>query len=101
VVESLPPHLLILGAGYVALELAQAMRRLGSRATMIEREQRFLAREDENVAIALKGVLEAEGIEIMMGAEVRRISGRSGTKVTLEAVVDEKPPHFNFPHPLG
>src|SRR5262249_46231405 len=50
--ERLPDHLVILGGGYVGLEFAQAMRRFGSRVTIIERGPRLLAREDPDVAEA-------------------------------------------------
>jgi pyruvate/2-oxoglutarate dehydrogenase complex dihydrolipoamide dehydrogenase (E3) component len=79
----LPGHLIILGGGYVGLEFAQAMRRFGSRVTIVEQSQRLLPREDDDVAQALTQAFLSEGIEILTGAQVMQIEGRSGAHVTL------------------
>jgi pyruvate/2-oxoglutarate dehydrogenase complex dihydrolipoamide dehydrogenase (E3) component len=85
--DTLPEHLLVLGGGYIALELAQAMRRLGSRVAVYERAPRLLPREDPDIGDAVRALLEDEGIEINTGAEVSRVSGRSGERVALHALV--------------
>ena len=79
--DILPKHLLVLGAGYVGLEFAQAMARFGSRVTVIDRSERLLPREDEDVAAALGQLLAAEGIEFRLGSTVASVSGRSGESV--------------------
>jgi pyruvate/2-oxoglutarate dehydrogenase complex dihydrolipoamide dehydrogenase (E3) component len=86
--DTVPEHLLILGGSYVGLELAQAMRRLGSRVTVCERDERLLPREDRDIAEAVRQLLEDEGIAIITSADVSRVSGRSGDRVALHAVVD-------------
>jgi pyruvate/2-oxoglutarate dehydrogenase complex dihydrolipoamide dehydrogenase (E3) component len=48
--DTVPEHLLVLGGGYVGLELAQAMRRFGSRVTFIDRNDRLAHRGDEDVS---------------------------------------------------
>ena len=68
--EDLPPHLIIVGGSYVGLEFAQMYRRFGSDVTIIEKEPRLLPREDVEVAAAIQGVLEAEGIQIRLGARM-------------------------------
>src|SRR5262249_58196153 len=60
--ERLPAHLVVLGGGYVGLEFAQAMRRFGSRVTVIQRGPQLLEREDPDVADALREVLTGEGV---------------------------------------
>ncbi|MGI3903619.1 MAG: dihydrolipoyl dehydrogenase family protein [Janthinobacterium lividum] len=85
--ETLPEHLLILGGGYIALELAQAMRRLGSRVTVCERAERLLMREDPDIAAEVTDLLQAEGIAIVTGVGIDRVSGRSGDAVTLHGRV--------------
>ncbi len=85
--DTVPAHLLILGGSYVALELAQAMRRLGSRITICEREERLLPREDPDIAEAVRHLLQGEGIAIITSAHVDRISGRSGDGVALHAMI--------------
>src|SRR5215813_11097947 len=81
--ERLPGHLVILGGGYVGLEFAQAMRRFGSRVTIIQRGPRLLQREDPDVAQALLELMKDEGIEVLLQAEVLSVTGSSGTGVTL------------------
>jgi pyruvate/2-oxoglutarate dehydrogenase complex dihydrolipoamide dehydrogenase (E3) component len=76
--DRLPEHLIVLGGGYVGLELAQAMRRFGSRVTMIERGPRLAGREDPDIGAALLELFHDEGIEVLLGAEARRVEGRSG-----------------------
>lgn len=86
--DVLPEHLLILGGGYIGLELAQAMRRLGSRVTVCERNERLLPREDSDIADAIRQLLEDEGIAVITSAHVDRVSGRSGDKLALHAMID-------------
>ena len=82
--ERLPEHLIILGGGYVGLEFAQAMRRFGSRVTIIQRGPQLLEREDPDVADALSELMQDEGIEVMLQAELLSVAGRSGTGVKLK-----------------
>jgi pyruvate/2-oxoglutarate dehydrogenase complex dihydrolipoamide dehydrogenase (E3) component len=81
--ERLPGHLVILGGGYVGLEFAQAMRRFGSRVTVIQHGPRLLKREDLDVADALCELLTDEGVEVLLQTEVLSVTGRSGTGVAL------------------
>ena len=81
--DHLPAHLVVLGGGYVGLELAQAYRRFGSRVTIIEQGPRIIAREDPDVADQVKRVLVAEGIAILESAQITRVQGRSGERVSV------------------
>jgi pyruvate/2-oxoglutarate dehydrogenase complex dihydrolipoamide dehydrogenase (E3) component len=67
--QELPAHLLIIGGSYVGLEFAQMYRRFGSDVTVIEKELRLLSHEDPEVSAAIQSALEAEGIQIRLGAE--------------------------------
>ncbi len=78
-----PRHLLVLGGGYVGTELAQAMRRFGSKVSVIDRNARLVQEEDEDVTEALQSLLTDEGIDIILDAHVKRISGKSGQSVTI------------------
>ena len=80
-VEVVPPHLIILGGGYSGLEFAQAMRRLGSQLSVLERGSRILKQEDEDTSSALTDILKSQGIEFHTSVSVQRVSGRSGTNV--------------------
>jgi pyruvate/2-oxoglutarate dehydrogenase complex dihydrolipoamide dehydrogenase (E3) component len=74
----------VLGGGYVGLEFAQAVRRFGSRVTIVQRGHRLLDREDPDVSAALLELMHDEGIEVMLQAEVLRVAGLSGASVTLQ-----------------
>jgi len=85
--ERLPEHLVILGGGYVGLEFAQALRRFGSQVTIVQHAPRLLEREDPDVASALLDLMREEGIEVLVQAEVQKITGHSGTGVALQVRV--------------
>jgi pyruvate/2-oxoglutarate dehydrogenase complex dihydrolipoamide dehydrogenase (E3) component len=82
--ERLPEHLVVLGGGYVGLELGQAMRRLGSRVTLIERGSQLTSREDADVAEAIFELFRDEGIDVLLHADVLNVKGVSGEHVHLE-----------------
>jgi pyruvate/2-oxoglutarate dehydrogenase complex dihydrolipoamide dehydrogenase (E3) component len=82
-VDYLPSHLIVLGGGFVGLEMAQAYRRFGSKITIVERGPQIMSREDRDVAEELQKILRAEGIEILLETETLKVEGRSGEKVSL------------------
>ena len=81
--DQIPEHLLVLGGGYVGLEFSQAMRRFGSEVTIIERNERLVHHEDEDVTDALRSLFEDEGIDMVLNTRVKRISGKSGKSVSI------------------
>jgi pyruvate/2-oxoglutarate dehydrogenase complex dihydrolipoamide dehydrogenase (E3) component len=81
--DRLPEHLIVLGGGYVGLELSQAFRRFGSRVTVIESGPQLAAHEDPDVGTALQDLFVGEGIEVLFETQIRRIEGRSGHRVRL------------------
>jgi pyruvate/2-oxoglutarate dehydrogenase complex dihydrolipoamide dehydrogenase (E3) component len=81
--DEIPEHLLVIGSGYVGVELAQAMRRFGSRVSVIGRRGRLMPQEDDDVGEALRSLLEDEGIDILLRARVQRVSGTSGSSVNV------------------
>jgi pyruvate/2-oxoglutarate dehydrogenase complex dihydrolipoamide dehydrogenase (E3) component len=81
--DQVPGQLIVIGGGYVGMELSQAMRRFGSEVTVIDRNDRLLSREDDDVTEALANLFRNEGIETVLDASVRRISGKSGDAVTV------------------
>ncbi len=70
---ALPEHLILLGGGYIGLEMGQFYRRMGSRVTVIERNDRIAANEDDDVCKALQPILEKEGIAFNLSTTVTRI----------------------------
>ena len=85
--DRVPEHLLVIGGGYVGIELSQAMRRFGSQVTIIGRNPRLMPKEDEDVREALSRMLQDEGIETLLAARVKQLSGKSGDAVSI--VVDQ------------
>ncbi len=81
--DELPGHLLIIGGGYVGLEMAQAFRRFGSKVTVIDRNDRLMNREDDDVAEALRDLFEDEGVGLIFKAQIKSVSGRSGESVRI------------------
>jgi pyruvate/2-oxoglutarate dehydrogenase complex dihydrolipoamide dehydrogenase (E3) component len=81
-VDFLPRHLLVVGGSYIGLEFAQMYRRFGARVTVIEMAPRLVAREDPDVSQGLKEILEAEGIEVRLGAECLNVS-RKGKNIAV------------------
>src|SRR5262249_13750444 len=81
--DNVPEHLLVIGGGYVGIELSQAMRRFGSQVSVIDRNKRLMSREDEDVCQALRSLLEDEGINILLNSVIKRVSGKSGQSVSI------------------
>ena len=80
-VDVVPEHLIIIGAGYVGLEFAQAMSRFGSKVTIIDHNHRVIHGEDDDVTEGLQSLLEDEGVDLILSAKLKRISGTSGRSV--------------------
>ncbi len=89
--EVLPDHLVVIGAGYIALEFAQIFNRLGSRVTVLQRSEQFLPKEDEDIAAMIKALLEDEGISIRTGVEFGGITGSDTITVNLKTGNGEEP----------
>jgi pyruvate/2-oxoglutarate dehydrogenase complex dihydrolipoamide dehydrogenase (E3) component len=83
--DRLPQHLIVVGGGYVGLELSQAMRRFGSQVTVIEAGPQLAGREDPDIGAALLELFHDEGIDVLLETHVSRIEGRSGQKVRVHA----------------
>jgi pyruvate/2-oxoglutarate dehydrogenase complex dihydrolipoamide dehydrogenase (E3) component len=83
--DRVPEHLFVLGGGYVGLEFAQAMRRFGSRVTIVERNPRLIHREDEDISAAMLELFRDEGIDVLTNTRITRVEGKSGALVRLNA----------------
>ena len=79
--DRVPEHLVVMGGGYVGLELAQAMRRFGSRVTVIESGRQLASKEDGDVGTALLELFHDEGIEVALETAIQQIEGRSGQQI--------------------
>lgn len=83
--NELPEHLLIIGGGYIGLEMAQAFRRFGSKVTVIDRNDRLMNREDDDVVEAIQDLFDDEGIGVVLKARIKNVSGKSGDSVRILA----------------
>jgi pyruvate/2-oxoglutarate dehydrogenase complex dihydrolipoamide dehydrogenase (E3) component len=81
--RELPEHLVVLGGGYVGLEFGQMFRRFGSAVTIIQRSERILPNEDDDITTELQHNLESEGIEILLNARAIEVSGQN-KEITLK-----------------
>ncbi|MBN9660575.1 MAG: FAD-dependent oxidoreductase [Acidobacteria bacterium] len=82
--QRLPEHVIVLGGGYVGLELGQALRRLGSRVTLVARGAQLAPAEDADVAAAILQLFRDEGIEVLLNTQAASVHGRSGDQVRLQ-----------------
>jgi pyruvate/2-oxoglutarate dehydrogenase complex dihydrolipoamide dehydrogenase (E3) component len=76
--EELPAEMIVLGAGYVGVELGQALSRLGSRVHFVDRGDRPIHREEEDVGDVLRGVLEDEGAIFHLGTTAQSVVRDNG-----------------------
>ena len=82
--DAAPAHLIIIGGGYVGIEMAQAFRRFGSRVTLVEPGSQIVGREDTDVAKEILGVLTDEGIDVLVETKPVGVAGHSGDAVTVQ-----------------
>jgi pyruvate/2-oxoglutarate dehydrogenase complex dihydrolipoamide dehydrogenase (E3) component len=82
--DTLPQHLIVIGGGYSGLELAQAYRRFGSDVTIIESGPQLMGREDFDVSHEMRRILEDEGIQVHVAAELLHVRGKSGEAISLD-----------------
>jgi len=86
---SVPAHLVIIGAGYIGLELGSVWRRLGAKVTVVEMLPKMLPFTDVEVTDALMKVLKKQGIEFRMGTQVTGLEKKNG-KAVLQLKAGEK-----------
>jgi pyruvate/2-oxoglutarate dehydrogenase complex dihydrolipoamide dehydrogenase (E3) component len=86
--DRLPQHLVVVGGSYVGLELAQIYRRFGAQVTVVEMQPRLIAKEDDEVSEAIRGIFEAEGITVRTSAKCIALAPRDdGIAVSVDCVV--------------
>lgn len=87
--NQIPEHLLVLGGGYVGLEFGQMFRRFGSKVTIVQRSRQLLPREDPDIAMAVKKILEEDGIEILLQTEATAVR-RNGEQIELSVLNQQR-----------
>lgn len=81
--DKLPRRLVIVGGGYIGLEFASMFAGFGSEVTILEGGDKFIAREDRDIAEAVKAVLEKKGITIHLNAQVQSIEHNGAEAVII------------------
>jgi dihydrolipoamide dehydrogenase len=85
--DKVPGHLVVVGAGYIGLELGSVWRRLGAEVTVVEFLDRIVPGMDTEVATAFQRILQKQGLKLRLGIKVTgATSGRDGVSLTLEPV---------------
>lgn len=87
-----PKKAVIVGAGYIGLELLENLENLGIEVTVIEREDRAMSKMDKDMAVYLEDYLTKKGVDLLLGEEVVKIDGESvetgsGKKIEADFVV--------------
>ncbi len=72
--DKLPASMIILGAGPIAIEMAQAFNRLGCRITVVQRGAQILTKEDEDMAALIQAELEGEGVRFLLNSALIKVS---------------------------
>jgi pyruvate/2-oxoglutarate dehydrogenase complex dihydrolipoamide dehydrogenase (E3) component len=97
--EEVPEHILIIGGNYVALEFAQMFLRFGSKISVLERGERIMAKEDQDVSNELKKILVDEGLDIYTKAEVHHFE-KTADGIKASAIVGGEQKEFTCSHVL-
>jgi pyruvate/2-oxoglutarate dehydrogenase complex dihydrolipoamide dehydrogenase (E3) component len=74
----LPPRLLVIGAGPIGCELAQAFARFGSGVTVVDQAEQVLPREDADAAAIIRRSLESDSVRVELGVKLERVQDASG-----------------------
>lgn len=88
---ALPESLIVLGGGPIAMEMAQAFRRLGSEVTVIQRSAQILSKEDKDMADIVQQAMQREGVRFMLNTAVRQVR-----YATCGSCTDAPPAHTGF-----
>ena len=99
--DTIPEHLIIIGGGYIGLEFGQMFRRFGSKVTIIQRGERLLGREDDDVADEVAKILREDGINILLKATPISVEQPATGVINLTVKTDEGQRVIKGTHLLG
>ncbi|GGZ22516.1 mercuric reductase [Echinicola pacifica] len=85
-----PEHLIIMGGGYIGLEFAQMFRRFGSKVTIIDRGDRLVKQEDEDVSEEVSKIFQEDGIDLWSDSEVSEVSYKDGYTLKIKTSKGDK-----------
>lgn len=81
--ETLPRRLVILGGGYIGLEFASMFANFGSQVTILQPNQRFLPREDLEIADAVETSLARRGVRLMRNTALKEVRDEAAETVLI------------------
>jgi pyruvate/2-oxoglutarate dehydrogenase complex dihydrolipoamide dehydrogenase (E3) component len=81
-VDFLPEHLIVIGGSYIGLEFGQMYRRFGSQVTIVEKAERLIGREDEDISRAVQEILAAEDVQVRVKAECMSVK-KDGERIVV------------------
>jgi pyruvate/2-oxoglutarate dehydrogenase complex dihydrolipoamide dehydrogenase (E3) component len=84
--DEIPQRMLVLGGGPIGCELSQCFARLGAQVTQVEKGDRLMAREDEEVSSWVRNTLQADGVQVLTGHQVLRCKRRGAEKILVARV---------------
>ena len=87
--RKIPEHLLIIGGGYIALEMGQMFKRFGAKVTILEQQHRLMSHEDDDVCAEISTILVEEKIKIHTSAEVLKVKNK-GKSVSVNVLINKK-----------
>ncbi|CZR57740.1 related to LPD1-dihydrolipoamide dehydrogenase precursor [Phialocephala subalpina] len=99
--DEVPEHLVVVGGGYVGVEFAQLMRRLGAKVTVLQRGKQLLPREDPEIAQCLLDILKEDGLEVLLQTQASRIEPvNAGFTLTYTSLPSNEPKQLTGSHIL-
>ena len=98
--DTVPEHILVIGGNYIGLEFSQMFRRFGSQITLLERGERIMSHEDEDIAHELTGILEEEGIAIHSKAKAIKFEKNEHGKVLVTVDLNGRTEQLECSHVL-
>ena len=93
--DEMPRRIVVLGGGPIGSELSQAFARLGAEVTQVERGERLLAREDEDVSDLARATLEASGVKVLTGHSAVRVENGAEQRLILSCAGEERAVAFD------
>lgn len=81
--DKVPEHLLVLGGNYIGLEFGQMFRRFGSKVTILEKSERIVSHEDQDVSDEMQKILEMESITVHNNTQAVKFKQKAGGKITV------------------
>ena len=78
--KKLPSSLIVLGGGYIAIELGYLFHKMGVDVTIVQRSNRILSSLDADISLELQGILRRDGMNVVTGVDVESVSRSAGNK---------------------